>query len=376
MIGDIELRHLRRRFAQRVGEQCALPPDHILQDTAPRRRRRHALHRSIMQAAQADRVERLLPPGLGHQLAPIVEDRLWPSGEVERAPLPLVPFAQIVAEHRLGVRTADDDAIAPGERRVARITKEGRRNGVHRRPQRIGLQPPHQFEDTLIGLRPDIALFRVEGLGRPGLEPPILVVQEDAAILHRRRARDEGPVGDDNPVATTRRDIRPPFPGRHAQRTRKVGHAISRTPCIRSGNQQITPTGHADPGPDIAFPAARDRRQVHPALPRQPLHHRRGDRPDDDAHIDAVRPIRDDRPRPPAQRGQIAGQQFGGDTGRPLAIGDRQQACVRQVQIGGLNGGGDPQHRCKAGTQPHDPRPHRPSATMTVGSNLTRPTKL
>ena len=94
------------------------------------------------------------------------------------------PFVDVVAEHRLGVAGAEDDGIRISHRGVARHLMKRRGRRVHPRPDAVGAEAEEQFKNTRVSLRAEVADFRLKCFRGPRLQPPILVVDEDAAILH------------------------------------------------------------------------------------------------------------------------------------------------------------------------------------------------
>ena len=83
--------------------------------------------------------------------------------------------------------TSDVDAILQGHLSVAFCQEERTGAFVHRRPVGIGTKAEQEFEDAGIGLRTymtwNIRWFI--GLSRPWHQSPILIIDEDASILHR-----------------------------------------------------------------------------------------------------------------------------------------------------------------------------------------------
>ena len=94
------------------------------------------------------------------------------------------------------MRRTHDDGVIVRDKFVLRVEIERARDFVHRRPERVGFQAQQQLADARVGLRPDVARLRLESFCRPRLQAPVFVVEEDAAILHRRRA-DAAHVGRD-----------------------------------------------------------------------------------------------------------------------------------------------------------------------------------
>ena len=119
---------------------------------------------------------------------------------------------------------------------------------MHRRPQRVGMQTQQQLEDALVGVRADVALaviYRgVHLLRGPRTQAPVLVIQEDAAILHRWRRlyKQTGPHVDSGVMRDGH--IGPPRPRRDAHLPRERKQRIRRTaPVIRRDDKRQLHTG-------------------------------------------------------------------------------------------------------------------------------------
>ncbi len=122
------------------------------------------------------------------------------------------PFADVVAEHRLGVRRSEHDRVVIGGGVVSRDLVEGGGAFVHGGPERVGAEAEHEFEDAGVGLGGDGADLRLEGFRGPWLEAPVFVVDENAAVFHRRGFLDVGAGFEKERIALRRWDIRPPDP--------------------------------------------------------------------------------------------------------------------------------------------------------------------
>ena len=140
------------------------------------------------------------------------------------------------------MRRPHHDAPLVRQLRILRNRVERKRAGMHRRPQRVSMQPQQQLKDPLIRPRPDVPFAIIDGgihlLRRPRPQPPILIVKENPSILygwlrlhmqaganvHRRMMRDW--------------HIRPPRPRRDAHLPRNLKQRIRNAAPVRSGNHQ------------------------------------------------------------------------------------------------------------------------------------------
>ena len=173
-----------------------------------------SLNGAVMYAAHAERVDGFVAAVGPHAFFPVGTDP-FAIADVVVVGFGRGPFADVVAEHRLGVRRAHDDAVIVGEHGVAWISVEGFGAGVHRRPEGVGLEAQQELEDFCVGLGADAAVFRFEGFRGPRLQAPILVIDEDAAILHRWRAEAFQTRRNQQRGFLFGRDVGPPMPGRN-----------------------------------------------------------------------------------------------------------------------------------------------------------------
>ena len=157
-------------------------------------------HRRVIRAAQADGDEAFVIPVPPDAFAPEIFENVRVFGVIPGAEclqVTPVPFL-LRPQHRLLVRGAHDDAVfirQPGILRIVFV------EGVvpHGRPEIIALQPQNQLEQLRVKLVVVIGHARRNGRIRAGRDraefvgDPIaqirrFVVQENAAIFHRRRA--------------------------------------------------------------------------------------------------------------------------------------------------------------------------------------------
>ena len=86
-------------------------------------------------------------------LYPVLLHLLAVSDIVIRTTLNVIPLCNVVAQERLAVASADEDATGVGHLLVTLNSEESRRTGMHAWPNGVGTQTEHQLEDGLIGLR-------------------------------------------------------------------------------------------------------------------------------------------------------------------------------------------------------------------------------
>ena len=228
-------------------------------------------HPAVVDAAHAERPNALVARVGRHPLAPVARDT-GSVGDVIEALRRRGPFADIVAQHRLGMARAHHDRIAIGERCVAGVGIERARHLVHRRPDEVGLEPQHQFEQLGVGFRADRARRGLEGVRGPGLQPPILVVEENAAILDRGRTEARDACGRAQQRMVFGRDVRPPMPRRHADRARQFVGAECGAAAVAADDHQRRGDaggGAIDRGDHEAFPRAAQLADVEQAAPRE-----------------------------------------------------------------------------------------------------------
>ena len=159
--------------------------------------------------------------GVVHAFLPVAEHTLSVGEEVVVAQAFLVPFAHVVAQHRLAVARSHVH-LKPACHFLAALLLEERCGAfVHGGPDGIGAQTQQQFEHLLVGLGSNVAT-------RPGAQTPVLVVQEDTAILHRWLLQGGERVGRFQSLALLRHHVAPPCPGRDACHAREFQDAVGR----------------------------------------------------------------------------------------------------------------------------------------------------
>jgi len=111
------------------------------------------------------------------------------------------------------------------------------RDIVHRGPDVIGAQPQQQFENLRVGGRTGLT-GRIKRLLRPRIQPPILVVQENTAILHTGRRGDKSSGAHKKRRLLRRRHVGIPIPRRNTHRLGQGKRAESRTAPVAAGNYE------------------------------------------------------------------------------------------------------------------------------------------
>ena len=163
-------------------------------------------------------------------LNPVALHLMAVGAVVEGAALADVPLAHVVAQQRLAMAGADDNAARVGHGLGAGHQEECLGAAMHAGPQGIGTQTEQQLEDALVG--GDAYLTRgrrVVGGLTPGAQAPVFVVEEDAAEGHAGLLPADEITGDDEPRLALGHHVAPPYPGRDACQPREfeqtVGHA-------------------------------------------------------------------------------------------------------------------------------------------------------
>ena len=186
-----------------------------------------------MDASHTEGVDHILVARFLHAVVPIHLDGLavlFPTvrpgqtaileGEV------VYPLVHVVAPHLLAVAAAEHHAVLLGQLGVLLVVPECLGTGVHGRPQDVRLHAEHQLKHFLVGARTDVVHLLVEVLGRPRLQAPVLVVDEDAPELDRGRTiKRLAPLHIYRGVLA-RCHVCPPVPGRHAHHARQLHQSV------------------------------------------------------------------------------------------------------------------------------------------------------
>lgn len=144
-------------------------------------------HGAVVQAAQRQRIDVLIGAVLAHALREHAVDTLLVLVVVPGPHRLGIPFAGGVQQQRFAVGRSHHDGERVGHELVFGDLVERGGNGVHGRGEVVGLEAQQQFADLGVGSGADVAALGLEGLRGPGRQTPVLVVEEDAAVAHRRR---------------------------------------------------------------------------------------------------------------------------------------------------------------------------------------------
>ena len=212
LVGDEHLGHLLYLLIVILAQQLALVVDDLLQAAELLLLGLHALHRPVVNAAHANGKKLLAAPHLLQPLCPIALHLVAIGHVVIGSALLHVPFGHVVPQQRLAVAGANDDGEGVGHLLVSPDGEEARRALVHGGPDGVGPEAQHQLEQGLIGLRAH-GLARLVGLRRPLAQAPVLVVDEDATIVHRRHMLHHEVAADGQARAAVRLHVAPPHPG-------------------------------------------------------------------------------------------------------------------------------------------------------------------
>ena len=274
------LRRVLRRAAGDLGDDAPLVGHHRLQQGD----RRALAHRLVAVATHADGDQAVETAPILLRLRPrhhpldaaapkgtklVAVARVVPGAAGDAVIGVAVPFV-VRARHRLVVRGAHHHAHLVGQHRVSRVVVvEGMRR-PHGRPQGVALEAQQQVEHMRVHLRVEAAEFRL----RPGAEGRRLVVDEEAAVLHRWLVL-AAASGDVDRVAPRYRRVGEPIPGRDADLFRQVIQAEHGAAPVRTDDDQGP--RHAgewllDHGLAEAFPGA-----LQPGHIQFPLPHERID---------------------------------------------------------------------------------------------------
>ena len=154
----------------------------------------------------------------------------------------MVPLGHIVSEQRLAVAGADENAEGVGHLLIARNGEEARSARMHAWPDGIGTQAEQQLKDGLIGLGAHLTeapvVFIV--LPRPVAQTPVLIVNENAAISHRRRMFVGEGLRQSELCFLFRHHITPPHPRRHACQSRQLQQSVGGTTTVMALNENLS----------------------------------------------------------------------------------------------------------------------------------------
>ena len=244
LVGDEELRHLRN-IAEILRQQIALEADNLRQ--APYLVLGSGIARDapVVHASHTQGVHAVDADALGHTLLPIALNlrlvRHIVPILVHTVPRLVAPLPLVVAQHLLAMAGAQHDVVLAGYRQVVLVGPESLRAEVHGRPQGVGLEAQQQLHHPGVGVGTDVVVLLVDALGGPGLQAPVLVVDEDAAILHRRLTHRQLGAHSIERFLLLRSHVGPPYPRRHACQTRQLEESVGRATRRAADDDEGTP---------------------------------------------------------------------------------------------------------------------------------------
>ena len=187
-----------------------------------------------MYATHAYGVKARLAFHLNQTLCPVVLDCLAVGDVVVPAAHRLVPLPDIVAQQRFAVGGADEYTAGVSSLTGSRNFEERCRAGVHPRPERVRPQAEQEPEKFAVRVRADglgILLWG-ESLRAPRPEGPVLIVEEESPVFHRRMLECAEPFRQLKPVALLRTGIAPPYPRGDAGKARELKSSVGGTPSV------------------------------------------------------------------------------------------------------------------------------------------------
>ena len=201
-----------------------------------------ALHGLVVQTTHAHGVDIIVLSRLTNAVVKLLQYRRAVGLVVPLTVARLVPLRLrgVVEEQRLTVARGDHDAPLVGHLLTLRMAVEGTRTRVHGGGQHITLQTQYQLTHTVVGLRTDVAQFLLIVLCRPRLQSPVLVVDEETAILDAGRLADiVFLVVVDTFVSLVNGHVGKPVPGADADGLTDMQHAIGQTAGIGAGDVEL-----------------------------------------------------------------------------------------------------------------------------------------
>ena len=199
-----------------------------------------AAQTGIVDAAHGHGVDVLILCSLSEAVVPFAVDGLAVGLVVPVAVAFLLPLALggIVEQQRFTMARGDDYAEAVGHDLAPWMAVESAGAGVHGRGEHIGLQTNKQFADTGVCTRAYVAKLTLVVVRGPWLQPPVLVVDEDATVAHGRLSgRVVGSY--EEGFTMLHRNVSPPVPWRHAHGLREGDNSVSRSPSVAAHDEKF-----------------------------------------------------------------------------------------------------------------------------------------
>ncbi len=144
-----------------------------------------------MHSTHGHGIDILISRGLGHPRVKFTEYSPAVGGVIPLSVTLTAPLrgGKIVEEHRFAMRSCDYDAVIVHRLLALRMRVERTRAVMHGRSEHIAAQTQQQFTHACISERTYVTeLFFIISSG-PGMQPPVFVIDKDAAIFHRRGLR-------------------------------------------------------------------------------------------------------------------------------------------------------------------------------------------
>ena len=149
---------------------------------------------------------------------------------------------------------AEHDVVLAGNGQVGLIGPKCFGTEVHGGPQSVGTQTQQQFHHAGIGIGADVVVLFVDTFGGPRLQAPVLIVDEDAAILHRGFPRHHLVATHVESLLPGGCHVGPPDIGRHPHLPGKFKKAVCRSARGRADYSKGVHTRNPLEGKD--FPCA------------------------------------------------------------------------------------------------------------------------
>ena len=238
LVGCERLRDGLDRSVDVLGEDSPLVEQRLLEHPHLFVHGQRGRHGAVVQAAQRQRIDVLVGAVLAHALREHAVDTLLVLVVVPGPHRLSIPFAGGVQQQRFAVGRSHHDGERVGHELVFGDLVERGGNGVHGRGEVVGLEAQQQFADLGVGSGADVAALGLEGLRGPGRQTPVLVVEEDAAVAHRRRLGVGRRGVDMERRMFFHRNVGPPVPGGYADQLREREEPVGRAAAVAARDDE------------------------------------------------------------------------------------------------------------------------------------------
>ena len=162
--------------------------EYLLERARPYRRIFRTLHSLIMKAAHTHCIDIVILSGLADTVVQLLDYRLAICNIIPFAVARRIPFRWgcIIEKKRLTVARSDHDAPFICCDLAVRMAVECACTCMHGWCKHICLEAEHKLAHLVISLRTYVSEIFLEVSFRPCLESPVLVIDEDSTIFHRR----------------------------------------------------------------------------------------------------------------------------------------------------------------------------------------------